>query len=86
MLAEAQAHRLNLEALTYDDGESEVAWGWKRSFLYRERLGLSTNDYNLVVHAPAAPAAPHSFSSAWRNYIKQVLRRGSCTGSQSTLQ
>ena len=76
MLAEAQAHRLNLEALTDDDGESEVAWGWKRSFLYRERLGLSTDDYNLVVHAPAAPAAPHSFSSAWRNYIKQVFTKG----------
>ena len=63
----------NLEALTDDDGESEVAWGWKRSFLYKERLGLSTNDYNLVVHTLVAPAAPHSFALAWRNYIKQVV-------------
>ena len=39
-------------------------------------LGLSLKDYQLVTHAPPAPAAPHSFALAWGNYIKQVFKQG----------
>jgi hypothetical protein len=76
--AEGLDHHQNLEAIA---AEGEVALGWRREFLYRERLGLSAADYQLLAQGPlalAAPAGPHvpPFALAWRNYIKQVLKRG----------
>ena len=49
--AEAQEHKVNLQALDNDD---EVAVGWKREFLYRNRLGLSASDFNLLTQAPSS--------------------------------
>ena len=46
--------------------------------LYRNRLGLSPSDYELLSRAP--PLAPgvvgSAFAVAWRNYIKQLFKKG----------
>ena len=74
--AERIQHNVNLEAIV---AEGEVAFGWRREFLYRERLGLSAADVRLLV-AVAAPAAAVAaggqFAVAWRNYVKAVFKRG----------
>ena len=50
----------------------------RSEFLFRDRLGLSARDGHLVAEGPAAPPAPavSAFASAWRNYIKSVLKKG----------
>ena len=43
---EAREHKVALEALNV---EGEIATGWRREFLYRDRLGLSPNEAGLIV-------------------------------------
>ena len=78
--AEAQEQRVNLQAL---ENDPEVASCWKRDLLYRNRLGLSSSDFELLAQAP--PLAPGvvapAFVVAWRNYIKQLFKKASCSGS-----
>ena len=73
--AEAQEQRVNLQAL---ENDLDVASCWKRDLLYRNRLGLSPNDFELLAQAP--PLAPGvvapAFAVAWRNYIKQLFKTG----------
>ena len=73
--AAAQEHKVNRQALEHDD---EVAIGWRREYLYRNRLGLTASDFNLLTQAP--PLAPGVVAPAvvvaWRNYIKQVFNQG----------
>ena len=76
--AEAHEHRVNLQAMM---AEGEIATGWRREFLYRERLGLSPQEANLIAADAVGYIAPHAmvgspFAIAWRNYVKSVLRKG----------
>ena len=73
--AEAQEQRVNLQAL---ENDPEVAAGWRRDLLYRNRLGLSSSDFDLLAQGPPlapGPGAP-AFVVAWRNYIKQLFKKG----------
>ena len=70
--AEALQHKLCLEALAT---AGDIAIGWRSEFLYRERLGMSPQESQLIVADPRGHVAPHanagrSFAEAWRNYIK----------------
>ena len=78
LVAEAREHRVHLEALK---AEGEIAQGWRSQFLYRDRLGLSPHDHNLVEADAPGHVAPHAvtaspFATAWRNYIKSVFQKG----------
>ena len=56
-----------------------IALGWRREFIYRERLGLSSRDSDLIVDGPpvhVAPAVAASSAVAWRNYLKLVFQKG----------
>ena len=75
---EALEHQVNLQAL--QEG-GEIAPGWRRSFLYRERLGLSSQESNLILADPLGHIAPHAivggpFAIAWRNYVESILKKG----------
>ena len=75
--AEQQSHNVILENI---EAEEVIALGWRREFIYRERLGLSSRDSDLIVDGPpvhvAHAVAASSFAVAWRNYLKLVFQKG----------
>ena len=67
---------MELEVLENDG----IALGWKSEYLHRERLGLGAEAHRLLAdpEEPGPPTAPHEggFAASWKNYVRQVLRRG----------
>lgn len=62
-------------------GAEDFASGWRQEMVWAERFNLRSSDHQLLEGAAAAPAPPEpqdqSFAARWRNYIRNILRRGS---------
>lgn len=59
----------------------DIAPGWRQEVVWAERFNLRSEDHGLLegADAPQAPPEPQdtSFAARWRNYLRNVLRRGS---------
>ena len=76
---EASRAQLRWDSLEANEA-SDVAPGWRQEMVWAERFNLRSQDHELLEGAgPQVPPEPQdtSFAARWRNYIRNILRRGS---------